>query len=541
MLAASRATQLLAEFVADVSALPDAESALDAGVKGAARALDAQVAALVCDGRARRSVGYPADCVAHDELADVATNGRQTLLIPAVNRPGHAIAVPMGSLDGHLVVARLGDEGFSPEEVNLAHGMGRVMGMTFQMLRTLESERQLRDRSERQAAENAALLNSLRSRQRLSEELSSIQRAISRRDPLPDILDSVTRGVRDLLGDDIAVLRQGAPTLAAEQSSSAPWLPAEYQIVSAAGGPSELAEWLATVPMPDQLAPGRAMRADKSVHHYTFTAGPSRVQSAPRRVRTAIAAPVHENGKVIGSLVVGSCDQTREFPEHDHAALLAFAEHASLAVTDANTFEAMHRAFHDSLTGLASRALFLDRLQHGLLQAERARTNLTVLFIDLDHFKAVNDTLGHSAGDDLLIAVADRVRHCLRASDTAARFGGDEFVVLLHATNPDAATVVAKRIIDAIGAPIMAGEQEVFVGASIGIAASDWRAVTADELLQNADVAMYCAKRAGRGQYATFEPAMNATLVERLQLEADVDIPATVPEQRAPVQPVRAT
>jgi diguanylate cyclase (GGDEF)-like protein len=133
------------------------------------------------------------------------------------------------------------------------------------------------------------------------------------------------------------------------------------------------------------------------------------------------------------------------------------------------------------------------------------------------------------------------VRHCLRASDTAARFGGDEFVVLLHATNPDAATVVAKRIIDAIGAPIMAGEQEVFVGASIGIAASDWRAVTADELLQNADVAMYCAKRAGRGQYATFEPAMNATLVERLQLEADVDIPATVPEQRAPVQPVRAT
>ena len=557
MLAAERATQLLAEFLAVVSALPDAESALDAGVEGAALALDAQIAALVCGGRAHASVGYPPDSVAHDELADVAAGDQQSLLVPAANQRGHAIAVPMSSLVGDLVVARVGDQGFSAEELNLARSMGRVMDMTVHMLRTLESERKLRDRSERQAAENAALLVSLRARQRVSEELSSIQRAISRRDPLADILDLVTRGVRDLLGDEIAVLRQGAPTLSAEQSSSSPWLPAEYLIVSKAGGPSELAEWLATVPMPDQLAPGRAMRADKSVHHYTFTAGPSRVQSAPPRVRTAIAAPVHENGKVIGSLVVGSCDQTREFSEHDHATLLAFAEHASLAVTDANTLEAMYRAFHDSLTGLASRALFLDRLHHGLVQALRTRTNLTLLFIDLDHFKTVNDTLGHSAGDDLLITVAERLRNCLRASDTAARFGGDEFVVLLHATSADAATVVAKRIVDAITAPIMAGDTEVFIGASIGIAASDWGAVSADELLRNADVAMYRAKRAGRGQYATFEPQMHATLVERLQLEAEllpdrrsesngsrhpaeVGTQVTVPDQRAPMQPLPA-
>jgi diguanylate cyclase (GGDEF)-like protein len=540
VLAASRATQLLAEFLAVVSALPDAQAALDAGVEGAALALEAQVAALICGGRALTSVGYPAEEVPHEELAQVAAGDRQLLVVPTAGRPAHAIAVPVGSVDGHLVVARVGDEPFSAEEVNLARGMARVMDMTFQMLRTLDSERQLRDRSERQAAENAALLVSLRARQRLSEELSAIQRAISRRDPLADILDAVTRGLRDLLGDDIAVLRQGAPTLSAEHSSSEPWLPAEYQIVSVAGGPGELAEWLATVPMPDHLAPGRAMRPDKSVHHYTFTAGPSRVQSAPPRIRTAITAPVHESGKVIGSLVVGSCDQTREFSEHDHATLLAFAEHASLAVTDANTMEAMYRAFHDSLTGLASRALFLDRLHHGLLQAVRTRTNLTLLFIDLDHFKTVNDTLGHSAGDDLLIAVAERVRHCLRASDTAARFGGDEFVVLLHATSAEAATVVAGRIIDAIGAPITTGGGEVFVGASIGIAASDWGTVSADELLRNADVAMYRAKRAGRGQYATFEPQMHATLVERLQLEADLRLALDRGEMAVHYQPIVA-
>ena len=521
VLAASRATQLLAEFLAVVSSLPDAETALDAGVEGAALALKAQVAAVVCAGQAVTSVGYPADDVPHGELARVAAGDQELLVVPTADQPGRAIAVPVSSLDGHLVVARVGHQPFSPEEVDLARGMARVMDITFQMLRTLDSERQLRDHSERQAAENAALLVSLRARQRLSEELSAIQRAISRRDPLADILDSVTRGVRDLLGDEIAVLRQGAPTLSNEHSASEPWLPAEYQIVSAAGGPGELGDWLATVPMPDHLAPGRVMRPDKSVHHYTFTAGPSRVPSAPPRVRTAIAAPVHESGKVIGSLVVGSCDEAREFDDNDHATLLAFAEHASLAVTDANTLEAMYRAFHDSLTGLASRALFLDRLHHGLLQAVRTRTNLTLLFIDLDHFKAVNDTLGHSAGDDLLITVAERLRQCLRASDTAARFGGDEFVVLLHATSADAATVVAGRIIDAIRAPIRAGGREVFVGASIGIAASDWGTVSADELLSNADVAMYRAKRAGRGQYATFEPQMHATVVERLQLEAE--------------------
>jgi diguanylate cyclase (GGDEF)-like protein len=540
VLAASRATQLLAEFLAVVSSLPDAESALAAGVEGAALALEAQVAAVVCSGRARTSIGYPDDAVPHEQLAEVAVGDRQFLVVPTAHRPARAIAVPVGSLDGHLVVARVGDEPFSIEEVDLARGMARVMDMTFQMLHTLDSERQLRDRSERQAAENAALLVSLRARQRLSEELSAIQRAISRRDPLADILDSVTRGVRDLLGDDIAVFRQGAPTLSTEHSASEPWLPAEYQIVSVSGGPDDLAQWFATVPMPDHLAPGRAMRPDKSVHHYAFTAGPSRVQSAPRRVRTAIAAPVHESGKVIGSLVVGSCDESREFSDHDHATLLAFAEHASLAVTDANTLEAMYRAFHDSLTGLASRALFLDRLHHGLLQAVRTRTNLTLLFIDLDHFKTVNDTLGHSAGDDLLITVAERLRHCLRASDTAARFGGDEFVVLLHATSADSATVVAGRIIDAIGAPIIAGGREVFVGASIGIAASDWGTVSADELLRNADVAMYRAKRAGRGQYAMFEPQMHATLVERLQVEADLRLALDRGEMAVHYQPIVA-
>ncbi|HWF42908.1 MAG TPA: hypothetical protein VN683_12550, partial [Acidothermaceae bacterium] len=123
VLAASRATQLLAEFLAAVSSLPDAESALAAGVEGAALALEAQVAAVVCSGRARTSIGYPADGVPHEELAEVAAGARQLLVVPTAHRPGRAIAVPVQSLGGHLVVARVGDEPFSTEEVDLARGM----------------------------------------------------------------------------------------------------------------------------------------------------------------------------------------------------------------------------------------------------------------------------------------------------------------------------------------------------------------------------------------------------------------------------------
>jgi diguanylate cyclase (GGDEF)-like protein len=510
---AALATQLLAEFLAVVSSFPEAGAALDAAVERAALALEAEVAAVVCQGEARTSVGFPCRAVPHGELAEVASGERTTLEIPGAGL-GAAVAVPLrGAVEGHLVVARSGPDHFSGEEVNMLRGMARVMELTFEMLRTLDAERRLRARSDRQAGENASLLTSLRERQRLLEQLSVIQRMISRREPLVDILEAIVRGAHELFGDELVVLRQNEGLA-----------PAAPRVVAWAGGNQRAAEWLARVPMPDQLAPGRPILPDKTVHRYEFPseAGEPEGGGNRLRVRSAIATPVHENGTVIGSLVAASCEEGRRFTESERAMLLAFAEHVSLAVTDANTLEAMYRAFHDSLTGLASRALFLDRLQHGLVQAARSKTNITLLFIDLDRFKMVNDTLGHGAGDVLLVEVAERLRSCLRASDTAARFGGDEFVVLLHGTNAADAEIVADRIIEAVRRPFTVNGMEVFVDASIGIACSESGSVGADDLLRDADVAMYRAKRAGRGRHATYEPEMHAVLVERLQVEAEL-------------------
>jgi diguanylate cyclase (GGDEF)-like protein len=201
--------------------------------------------------------------------------------------------------------------------------------------------------------------------------------------------------------------------------------------------------------------------------------------------------------------------------------LSSFAEHASLALTDARRVDTMlHQALHDALTGLPNRALFTDRIQHALTQGRRRGTSCGVIFLDLDRFKTVNDSLGHAAGDELLIAVARRIDESLRSADTAARLGGDEFAVLLEdLSDADEAVLVAERITDALSAPLVVQGREMFVKASVGIAVGR---SGASELLRQADVAMYRAKSDGKGRYRVFEESMQAEVVERLELEGEL-------------------
>jgi diguanylate cyclase (GGDEF)-like protein/PAS domain S-box-containing protein len=180
------------------------------------------------------------------------------------------------------------------------------------------------------------------------------------------------------------------------------------------------------------------------------------------------------------------------------------------------------RAFHDPLTGLANRALFVDRLTHALNRRGRADPEVAVLFVDLDDFKIVNDSLGHQAGDDLLVLVADRLSSALRLGDTAARFGGDEFAVLLEEADGDWAAEVADRILSGLAAPFQIDDRQVFVRASIGVALADGAATDFNTLLRNADVAMYDAKTGGKSRYETFRPSMHAHAMRRLELHGDL-------------------
>lgn len=193
-------------------------------------------------------------------------------------------------------------------------------------------------------------------------------------------------------------------------------------------------------------------------------------------------------------------------------------------ITERKTLEQQltHQALHDPLTGLANRVLFLDRVKHAVSRTGRNRTDVTVLFLDLDNFKAVNDTLGHAAGDELLMMVSERLQASLRVSDTPARLGGDEFAVLIEDTEQDEAIVIAERIRTVLGATFNIGGTEVYISASIGLATRCDETETPEELIRNADVAMYRSKGNGKDQYTVFENEMHDVLVKRLRLESDM-------------------
>jgi diguanylate cyclase (GGDEF)-like protein/PAS domain S-box-containing protein len=182
-----------------------------------------------------------------------------------------------------------------------------------------------------------------------------------------------------------------------------------------------------------------------------------------------------------------------------------------------------HQALHDPLTKIANRALFQNRVDHALAKLGRSGGTHAVLFLDLDNFKSINDSMGHAAGDKLLISVAERLQDCLRSTDTAARLGGDEFAVLLDTVDlSEEPGMIAERIQEVFKQPFMLEGKEVYVGTSIGLASSTTDAMTSEALLRNADLAMYLAKNAGKGQFVVFEPQMHEALMKRIELEEDL-------------------
>ena len=180
-------------------------------------------------------------------------------------------------------------------------------------------------------------------------------------------------------------------------------------------------------------------------------------------------------------------------------------------------------AYHDSLTDLPNRVLFLDRLSQAMAQAQRQHRLVAVQFLDLDHFKVVNDTLGHAVGDTLLKAIADRLRYAVRAGDTVARFGGDEFAILQpDLPRAEGAAVLAAQLLKVISGPFRVNQRHIHTTASIGVTVYPFDGDDENQLLQNADMAMYLAKKEGPNNYKFFTAALNAELQEHMALIADL-------------------
>ncbi|WP_208028231.1 PAS domain S-box protein [Rhabdothermincola sediminis] len=220
------------------------------------------------------------------------------------------------------------------------------------------------------------------------------------------------------------------------------------------------------------------------------------------------------------------------------------AEYYSAVLRDISELKAFehrlaHQATHDPLTGLPNRTLLIDRLTMALARSRRHQRPLAVLFLDLDHFKVVNDSLGHGLGDRLLVAISERLQAAVRPGDTIARFGGDEFVVLCEdLVDRKDAIAIAERLIAALDSPFPADENEVFVGASIGLAFPEDPTAEPEALIRDADAAMYRAKERGRGRWVVFDSTMRAHAIDRLDIESALRRALERRELRVFYQPV---
>jgi diguanylate cyclase (GGDEF)-like protein len=245
------------------------------------------------------------------------------------------------------------------------------------------------------------------------------------------------------------------------------------------------------------------------------------------RLSNAMITALRRDDEVLGVLVAGDRADGDPFMTEDLSLFETFAAHAGVLLENDRLEESLseleelkeqlrHQAYHDALTGLPNRRLFGEHVARAL--ADHSPSRVAVLFLDLDDFKTINDSLGHFAGDTLLQAVAGRVRASVRPHDVPARLGGDEFAVLTENAHPEEAERVAERLVEALEQPFSVDGREISVHTSVGIAHGGTGASTADDLLRNADVAMYDAKQGGKRRYAIYAPEMHAQVRRRQEL-----------------------
>ena len=478
--------QELARFLALVSSYPDEDAATMAALETAVEILGADAGAIVRGTTVRHHAGPQAPALLRSiDDGSALLGGADAMDIMVVGLE----EVPRG----RLFMSRA--HPFLAAEKDLLHGMTRVLMLTVHSMRAMSRERATRRRLEGQSQQNARQLAELLERQALSDRLSRVQRALTSPSTVGQVLEAIAHGARELIGDDIAAVMLADPAgetgAIVTSTAGASVAPVDSAAAAAAGAAA--------------VAQGRAIV----------------IEGEPP---PAMAVPLRMDGTIAGSVVVVSSLPRRVYSTGEREVLAAFAEHAAIAISHAREREtAQHHAMHDALTGLPNRALFTDRLRQALAGSRRDPSGLAVLCIDLDRFAFVNDSAGKAIGDEVLVQVAARLESCLRSGDTAARFGDDEYGLLITGVLRAAdVTPVVDRIRLALSVPYVADGKQVSLGVSIGIALSEDHRGSAEDILRNAILAMHEVKSSGRGHSRVFEPGMREQLIARFELQSDL-------------------
>jgi diguanylate cyclase (GGDEF)-like protein len=511
----SWSTQQLTEMLALVSYLPDEADVVQRALEHAVESLEGDVGAVVSGGAVSAVIGYAMGSAPEQDLVAAARGELTVLDVPGAGPCRVFVVDCQGLPDGRMLIGQRLPNEYDSQERNLFRSFARVLGLALQAHRALQHERQLRLLSEQDAERRKQLVEVLRERQALLERLAFIQRLISTRRPLREVLDAIVLGVSELIGVEVAALRIIDPND-----------PTGLVLVASTGLSPRAQEKMRRSSV-DTGAIGAAVRDRRPV----VMDGDADDQLSPvmrdNGVVSAMVAPALQGDQVVGTLAVGTRSPGRKFSDGDQEVLVAFAEHAALALHDAQTVaalkeavsEATRRAHQDALTGLSNRVAFLENVNAALGEPGP----MSLQFIDLDDFKIVNDTLGHPVGDELLRVVGERIVGSVRTGDAVARLGGDEFAVLLWSSSADQAEIAAERIREALGEPYHLQGHVVSIGASTGLVHRTTEGPhVAEELLRDADVAMYRAKALGKGRTVVFADSMRAELQARSKLEREL-------------------
>lgn len=350
----------------------------------------------------------------------------------------------------------------------------------------------------------------IRSSDAKSVEFASIvsSKEIIRLEPLNDMTLVGYTALRDLSGKVGVTLKVYLPRAVTQQGTAVVWA-IVYQLLAIG-----LAFGVVVVFVIERFALARLSQLRVQVEGISDFSGGSRVSLPGGDELTFLADRIN-------SMLV-NLERGAESLRASEERLKAHNENLEQAVLE-RTLEIEYQAFHDRLTGLPNRSLFLDRAESFLSKSRINERGVAVIFIDLDNFKLVNDSLGHDAGDLLLVAVAELLTKSVRPGDTVARLGGDEFTVLLDDLDcVEEATEIASRILQSLRKPIQIGSRETFAGASLGVAYCGDGSLDSNSLLKNADTAMYRAKTNGKSSFVVFDESMNESALDRLEIETEL-------------------